>query len=221
MKFRNAGGEGVPGLVTGARAGGRHVRDQRHRGDQRDHGDRHDRQERAAPAEGLADQRAQRHAERRRHRDTGDDDPDRLAHALRRDDRHARDEGGRDEQALQRTDEDAYREEHAVVGGQHGDQVARDEQRERADEDDLPVQPDRQRGQHRAADGQAQRVRGHQGAGRGDGHPEVGGDQVQHADHEQLAAAQHEHSQEQGGQREVRPRPARDHLWGAHVHLPT
>jgi hypothetical protein len=73
-------------------------------------------------------------------------------------------------------------------------QVARDEQRERADEDDLLFQLDRQRGQDRTTDGKAQRVHGHQGAGRGDGHAEVGRDPVQHADHEQFATSQYEHA---------------------------
>ncbi len=110
-------------------------------------------------------------------------------------------------------------EEQAVAGGQHRDQVGQDEQDERADQDGPLVQPDRQRGQDRAADGEAQRVGRHQRAGRGDGDLQVGGDQVQHADHEQLGAAEHEHSEEQRGQGEVRPRRAQRRLLGAHGHL--
>jgi hypothetical protein len=39
------------------------------------------------------------------------------------------------------------REEQAVAGGQHRDQVGQDEQQERAGQDDPFVQPDRERGQ--------------------------------------------------------------------------
>jgi hypothetical protein len=105
---------------------------------------------------------------------------------------------------VQRSDDRTCHDEQAEAGGQHRDQGEDDDQDDRGDQDRPLVQPDRQRGQDRAADGQAQRVGGNQSAGRRDGHLEVGGDQVQQADDEQLAAAQHEHPQEQRGQSEVR-----------------
>jgi hypothetical protein len=43
----------------------------------------------------------------------------------------------------------------------------------------------------------------------GDGDLQVGGDQAQHADHEQLGAPRHEHAQEQRGQDQVPPAPGR------------
>jgi hypothetical protein len=176
-------------------------RDECHGGGQADDAEDDDGAERAPPPQRLADQRSQRHPQRRRYRHSTEDYRHRAAGVLRRDDGHRDGERHADEQAMKRAGQGARGDERPEIGRQHGEQGSREISGQRRGQQQPPGDPDRQRGEDRPTDCQSQCIRGDQRTGGADGHPGVVGDEVQHADDAEFSGAEHERAQEQGCQR--------------------
>jgi hypothetical protein len=96
-------------------------------------------------------------------------------HVARGDDAH------RHEGAVHHGGQHPAGHQHAEAGRQGTDDVAQDEDGQQAHQQRLAAYARGERGDQRAADHHRQRVRGHQQAGHGQAHGEVGGEIVQHA----------------------------------------
>jgi hypothetical protein len=200
--------ERIPGLADRApvgRAGDRRQDDGgdgQHQGTDDDHDD-----ERALPSHGLPEQGPERKAHRAGRGEAGNDHGHGSAGPFGWHHRRRGDEGRGDEQPLRRADDDAGRDEQAVVRCEGRQQVGHDEDRGRGEQHGPAVEPGREEGEQRTADRQPQGVRRDEGTGRRDRDIEVGGDEVDHPDDEHLGAAHDERAGEEHREDEVRAGP--------------
>ncbi len=154
-----------------------------------------------APAEVLADEGAQRHAGDQCHREPREQRGDGAGGLLARHQAGGDGRADREEHAVREAGEHARGHQRAVARCLPGQQIAGGEQRHERQQQGLARQPAGECGEHRRADGHAQRVQADEQAGRGQADAEVrrhGGQQTDDDEFRRADGKRTERQREQG-----------------------